>query len=238
MRIYFPKSDMLRAHMDLQFFCSRAILSWKNDTVAELNTLILKDLPSEEHVFESVNQADYSRENSDNQGAHELLVEFFRSINILSLPPAQLRLKIGTPVMLMRNLHDRNGLCNGTRLVITRLHRHYIEARILGGEFDGQPRVLFRASLTTNEGDFPFLLTRKQFPIRVCFAMTVNKSQGQSLDLVGIDLRTSSFSHGQLYMALSRVTDVSRLALLFKEDEEEEKTENVVFPEVLLPNQQ
>lgn len=68
--------------------------------------------------------------------------------------------------------------------------------------------------------------------------MTVNKSQGQSLDLVGIDVKTSSFSHGQLYVALSRVIDVSRLALLFKKDEEEEKTENVVFPEGLLPNQQ
>ena len=236
-KFVFPKSDMLYAHTDLQFFCSRAILSWKNDTVAELNTLILKNLSGEEHVFESVNQADCSRENSDNQGAHELPVEFLQSINILSLPPAQLRLKIGTLVMLMRNLHDRDELCNGTRLVITRLHKHCIEARILGGEFDGQPRVLFRALLTTNKGDFPFLLTQKH-PIRVCFAMTVNKSQGQSLDLVGIDLKTSSFSHGQLYVALSRVTDVSRLALLIKKDEEEEKTENVVFPEVLLPNQQ
>lgn len=97
---------MLRAHTDLQFFRSRAILSWKNDTVAELNTLILKDLPGEEHVFEFVNQADYSREDSDNQGALELAVEFLQSINISSLPPAQLRLKIGTPVMLMRNFHD------------------------------------------------------------------------------------------------------------------------------------
>lgn len=184
-------------------------------------------------MFVSVNQADYTGENSDHQDAHELPIEFLQSINISSLPPAQLRLKIGTPVMLMRNLHDRDGLCNGTRLVITRLYRHCIEARILDGEFDGQLRVLFRASLTINEGDFPFLLTRKQFPIRVCFAMTVNKSQGQSLDMLGIDLRTSSFSHGQLYVALSRVTDVSRLALLFKE-EQAENTENVVFPEVLL----
>ena len=188
----FPRSDMLRANTDLQFFRSRAILSWKNDTVAELDTHILKDLPGEEHVFESVNQADYPSENGDNQGGHKLPIEFLQSINISSLPPAQLRLKTDTPVMLMRNLHDWDGLCNGTRSVITRLHRHCIEARILDGEFDGQPQVLFRASLTTNEGDFPFLLTRKQFPIRICFAMTVNKSEGQSLDLVGIDLRTSS----------------------------------------------
>ena len=76
-------------------------MSWKNNTVTELNTFILKDLPSEEHVFESVNQADYLRENSDNQGAYKLLVEFFQSINILSLLLAQLRLKIGTPVMMM-----------------------------------------------------------------------------------------------------------------------------------------
>ena len=92
--------------------------------------------------------------------------------------------------------------------------------------------------VTINEGDFSFLLTQKQFFICVCFAMTMNKSQGQSLDLISIDLRTSSFSHGQLYMALSRITDVSRLVLLFKEDEKEEKTENVVFPKILLLNQQ
>ena len=192
----FPRADMLHASNDLHFFRSRAILSWKNDTVAELNTQILEDLPGKDHVFESVNQADYPGENSDHQDAHELPIEFLQSINVSSLPPAQLRLKISTPVMLMRNLHDRDGLCNGTRLVITRLYRHYIEARILDGEFDGQLRVLFRASLTINEGDFTFLLTSKQFPIRVCFAMTVQyKSQGQSLDMLGIDLRTSSFSH-------------------------------------------
>lgn len=65
--------------------------------------------------------------------------------------------------------------------------------------------------------------------------MTVNKSQGQSLDLVGVDLLTSSFSHGQLYVALSRVTDVSKLATLFNEDVPQ-KTENVVYSEVLLSN--
>lgn len=65
--------------------------------------------------------------------------------------------------------------------------------------------------------------------------MTVNKSQGQSLNLVGVDLRISSFSYGQLYVALSRVTDVSKLALLFKKDAPQ-KTENIVYSEVLLSN--
>ena len=61
--------------------------------------------------------------------------------------------------------------------------------------------------------------------------MTVNKSQGQSLSTVGIDLQSSAFSHGQLYVALSRVTDVRHLTLLLRSDRT--TTENVVYPEVL-----
>jgi hypothetical protein len=62
--------------------------------------------------------------------------------------------------------------------------------------------------------------------------MTVNKSQGQSLTVVGVDLRSSAFSHGQLYVALSRVTSISGLTLLLPENSD--TTDNVVFPEVLL----
>jgi ATP-dependent exoDNAse (exonuclease V) alpha subunit len=61
--------------------------------------------------------------------------------------------------------------------------------------------------------------------------MTVNKSQGQYLSIVGINLQTPAFSHGQLYVALSRVTDVRNLTVLLPENEL--KTVNVVYPEVL-----
>ena len=64
--------------------------------------------------------------------------------------------------------------------------------------------------------------------------MTVNKSQGQSFSTVGVDLRTSAFTHGQLYVALSRVISLSGLTLLFSEQNSSEKTQNVVYPEVLL----
>ena len=55
----------------------------------------------------------------------------------------------------------------------------------------------------------------------------LNQSQGQSLDLVGVDLRISSFSYGQLHVALCRVTDVSKLALLFKEDAPQKTEDNI-----------
>ncbi len=75
---------------------------------------------------------------------------------------------------------------------------------------------------------------RRQFSIRVCFTMGVNKSQRQSLALVGVDLCALCFSHGQLNLTLAQVTDDVRLALRFKENGPE-INENVVYPEVLLP---
>jgi ATP-dependent exoDNAse (exonuclease V) alpha subunit len=78
-----------------------------------------------------------------------------------------------------------------------------------------------------------FHLTRTQFPVRLAFAMTINKSQGQSLDHVGIDLRRQVFAHGQLYVALSRTTDVNRLSILLSPENFDEMIENEVYPEVL-----
>jgi ATP-dependent DNA helicase PIF1 len=47
--------------------------------------------------------------------------------------------------------------------------------------------------------DLPFSFKRLQFPVKVSFAITINKAQGQTFKYVGIDLRTECFSHGQLY---------------------------------------
>lgn len=160
-------------------------------------------------------------------------MEYLQSINHPSLPPSQLTLKLGAPVILLRNINPREGLCNGTRMTIIQLSRSCIGLRILGGDFDGHCKLLPPILLTTNEGDLPFILKRKQFPIRLCFAMTVNKSQGQSFDIVGIDLRTPAFCHGQLYVALSRVTSLHGLKVLLAPNASN-TTENIVYPEALL----
>ena len=99
----------------------------------------------------------------------------------------------------------------------------------------GVPKLLPRIPLSTTEGELPFILTRKQFPIRLCFAMTINKAQGQSLDVVGVDLRIPVFTHGQLYVALSRATNVDSLAVLQPDTARiVSATTNIVYPEVLL----
>ena len=89
-------------------------------------------------------------------------------------------------------------------------------------------------TLYSRKSDLTFILGRRQFPVRLAFAMTINKSQGQSVKHVGIDLRTPVFTHGQLYVTLSRATAKNQIYVLFPQGEAGTQTQNVVYPEVLL----
>jgi len=104
---------------------------------------------------------------------------------------------------------------------------------MLGSSFYGQLQLIPHIKLTSTEGELPFVISRRQFPIQLCFAMTVNKSQGQSFNFIGVDLHIPVFTHGQLYVALSRVTDICRLLLLLPQ-EGDAATTNIIYPEVLL----
>jgi hypothetical protein len=75
-------------------------------------------------------------------------------------------------------------------------------------------------------------MLRRQFPVALAFAMTINKAQGQSVKLVGLDLRVPCFGHGQLYVALSRVTSPQGLKVIFPTDEP--VTVNIVYKDALL----
>ncbi|XP_057793329.1 uncharacterized protein LOC131009949 [Salvia miltiorrhiza] len=162
--------------------------------------------------------------------------EFLNSLKCSGVPNHELYLKVGTPVMLLRNIDHANGLCNGTRLVITRLHSHVLEAKVIAGQNVGNKVFIPRMSLTPSDSRLPFKFQRKQFPIIVCYAMMINKSQGQSLSHVGLFLKKPVFSPGQLYVAVSRVTNHNDLKILICENDDDNKktaTTNVVYKEVL-----
>ncbi len=66
------------------------------------------------------------------------------------------------------------------------------------------------------ERSMPWVLYRRQFHVKLAFAMTINKAQGQSLEEVGVDLREALFTLRQLYVALSRATSVAGVKILLK----------------------
>jgi ATP-dependent DNA helicase PIF1 len=131
-------------------------------------------------------------------------VEFLNSLNLNGVPVHELKLKKGMPVILLRNLDTRKGLCNGTRLIVRELLNNVIDCEVVTGISKGHRVFIPRITCTSLSKQLPFTLKRRQFPIQPCFAMTINKSQGQSIGKVGIFLGSPVFSHGQLYVALSR----------------------------------
>ena len=97
-------------------------------------------------------------------------VEFLNSLRITGLPLHEIKVKVGCVLMLLRNLDPKNGLCNGTRFVLTRIHDHMLEGVIITGDFITQRVLVPRITLQLSDSRFPFTLRRRQFPVRVAFA--------------------------------------------------------------------
>lgn len=198
----------------------RAILAATNKDVNSINENIQKNIPGQLFTFKSVDTI----MNPDEVVNYP--TEFLNSLDLPGLPPHILQLKIGAPIIMLRNIQQPK-LCNGTRLSVKKIMSNVIEATILGGKFKGEDVLIPRIPMISS--DLPFEFKRLQFPIRLAFAMTINKSQGQTLQMCGIHLENPVFSHGQLYVACSRVGKPSVLHI-FTNDK---KTKNVVYQRAL-----
>ena len=166
------------------------ILSGTNNAVDDVNQLIIDRFPRDPHTYISSDRTLNERD----QGDYE---DFLNSLNPKGLPPHKLILKENCPIILLRNLNPMEGLCNGTRLICRELRHNTICAEIAVGQYRGKRVFLPKIPLQTSDSEkngIPF--KRTQFPVKLCFAMTINKSQGQTLDYVGIYLREPVFSHG------------------------------------------
>jgi hypothetical protein len=221
------------ANRSNQYFLERTILCCKNDDVDSINKTILEKMPGREKVLTSADSVDVPNQNHG--GYQPYPVEYLNSLTASGLPLSKLSLKIGCPVMLLRNLDPSRGLCNGTRMIVKDIKNRAIKCEIISGDtrFSGQVALIPRITLEPSAENLPIPLRRRQFPVRLAFAMTINKSQGQSVHTVGLNLQTHVFSHGQLYVAFSRCTSGSRIRVLLQEGDESKKVPNVVYKEVL-----
>ena len=226
----YPGVDQL-PHPPDQYFCERMLLTARNEDVHKTNAHVLQRFPGEAQIYTSADSIDYS---GDEQEVVLYPVEYLNGINASGLPLAKLTLKVGCPLIILRNLNPGQGVCNGTRGVLTKMTRRVLEVRLLTGENAGQCILIPRITLSPSDMQLPFQLKRRQFPVSLAFAMTINKSQGQSVKHVGLDLRTSVFTHGQFYVAVSRVTSVNRIKAIWSADSPQPVTKNIVYTEVLL----
>jgi ATP-dependent DNA helicase PIF1 len=215
------------------FFEDRAILAPTLEIVEEINNYVLSLMPGD--VKEYLSSDSISRCDGDDVVDHRwITTEFFNDIKCSGLPNHRLILKVGVPIMLLRNLDVSSGLCNGTRLTVTYHGFDVIGAQIVSGNKDGEVVYIPRMRLLPSDANVTISFQRRQFPLCVCFAMTINKSQGQTLGLVGLYFPRPVFTHGQLYVVVSRVRTRSGLKILIIDDSNKvvSFTVNVVYPEV------
>ena len=183
---------------------------------------------------------------ADPNDAQVVTLEQLNARTPTNSPPQRLDLKVGMPLILLRNMS--NDLMNGTRLLLLEVRRHVLKCTVVTGPGAGRDVYLPRFNFKHDGPDQPLTWTRRQFPVKPCWAMTINKSQGQTFERVAVCLAQFSedasngividqadvFSHGQLYVALSRCGDPDCVSLFTTQARYNKKiTINTVYMEAL-----
>jgi len=213
----------------------KAILSITNSGVDHWNEIVQKMNPNADHLLlsdDSLNEVDDPHNILKNMLSEDVLNNF----NNNSVPPHLLKLKVGDICIVLRNLAKKHGLTNNTRVKILNIQQYCISVQTISEHPRSFriPRVRFNFRLPFGES---YKMTRTQFPLRLAYSITVNKSQGQEYDNALVDMRCSSFAHGHLYVALSRIRYASKIAVIVREDSlmfENPVLCNIVYPELLL----
>ncbi|KAL3105716.1 hypothetical protein niasHT_029001 [Heterodera trifolii] len=221
---------------------NNAVLCPTNNDVQYINEIALtrmsgdaKDFPSIDEPLEPNDEFHNFRTDFNIEAIHNEMPS--------GMPPHKMILKVGTPVMLIRNLDVTQGLCNGTRLQVMKLAEDNLFCRILtgpradAGHVIVLPRIQFEYGRGRHHRGMRF--RRLQFPVRLCFAMTINKAQGQTLQRMALVLNgRQCFSHGQVYVAMSRVTQMDGIRVFAQNcqsgDDKDTYISNVVYHELLV----
>ena len=150
-----------------KYISERAILTPTNNTVGHHNSVIVDTIFDETFSYLSSDKAEeFVGTASDLNLAFP--PEYLHSLNVLGLPLHEMKLKVGVAVMLMRNLNQTLGLCNGTGMMVTKCMKYCVQCEVICGAFFGTRRFIPRMELFPTETKLPFKLIRKQMPLQIC----------------------------------------------------------------------
>lgn len=218
--------------------CSKhCVVTLHNDNVDIINDVVLNRVPGDIHSLEGRTLLNHELLEGDLDDAF-VMADYLSTLQHSGVPPHILKLKVGVCVMLTRNLDVSAGLTNGAKVVVMTILPYTLKVSTLkDGTIHWIPRITF-PFITWQGMD----VKRVQFPVRLAFAVTVHRSQGQTLDRVVLDLRRDVFMHGCLYVGLSRVRNSNDVKILTTEhrlcpDHLSARAVNVVYsslvPEIL-----
>ena len=213
------------------FECSDcAIITGTNARVDELNSKILNRLDGPMMTLHSMTCLDPQHHGRLGQVLTE---EFLHSLKSPGLPDHNLKLKLNCLCLVMRNISVQDRVMNNTKVILREVGRKYITVETLSERRQVLlPRIVFRFTLPRSG----VTVERRQFPLRPCYAIMVNKAQGQTLRRICYDVREHPFAHGQLYVGTSRVRNQRDILMLTRPShlhDGKALTKNVVYPELL-----
>lgn len=209
---------------------NRAILCTTNEACRAINDTVLELIDGETVVY-------YSRDKIDGGGPASAIHypdEFMHGLEASGLPPHELKVKYNVPLMLLRNLNVSQGLTNGTRLLLKVAKPSVLICEIITGSKAGEIAFIPRVKCINNDGTFPFTLSREQFPVRLSYSLTVNKSQGSTFNKIGLNFEKEPFSHGQTYTAMSRVRSWDGLRIQVTQQARLYSVKSIVWRDALL----
>ncbi|KAH7713337.1 hypothetical protein AAVH_19340 [Aphelenchoides avenae] len=146
----------------LRYLAERCILSPMNKVCRGYNEEITVGIPGNFRYYHSI---DAVAEDTANQGI-DVPADVLNKVDVSGLPPHELALKVGSVVIMIRNLDVRNGMVNGQRFLVTKMSENCVRVTFLAGSRVGQTAFVHRVKLYSDDQDYPVKFSRHQFPVK------------------------------------------------------------------------
>jgi ATP-dependent DNA helicase PIF1 len=204
-------ADLIEAVYGNEWHSAHQILALTLETCGVVNDLCFGKLPG------ALIRMPASDQYVDCRDPDDFPHDYIESLDMKDALPWMLHFKVGAKYMYIRNLDVKRGVVNGTMLMLVSVGRHTAQFEILTGKARGCVDIFTPAvfTITPEASGLLFTIIRKQYPIIPAYCLSVHKAQGHSLLRVGLIFESDPFTHGQLYVALSRVAGWHRVYAMY-----------------------